>query len=86
LDYRYTLIGELSLRRRKCPSFDTDVFEVKLGNKFLMSSLFAASEIALATMGAGAANAGQLSLTAAAATVAGFLMPLAKGAHARGYA
>lgn len=60
------------------PFFDTEMFEVKLGDKFLMSSPFAASEIALASMGAGAANAGQLSLTAAAATVAGFLLPLPK--------
>lgn len=62
LDHCYTPIGELSLRRRKYPSFDADVFEVKLGDEFLMSSLFTASEIALANMGVGAANAGQLTV------------------------
>jgi spermidine synthase len=51
LDYRQTPIGALSLRRRRDPKLDVDVFEIKLGEEFLMSSLFTASEIALARLG-----------------------------------
>ena len=51
LDYRPTPIGALSLRRRRELSLDVDVFEIKLGEEFLMSSLFTASEIALAELG-----------------------------------
>ena len=51
LDYRDTPIGGLSLRRRRELSLGVDVFEIKLGDEFLMSSLFTASEIALARLG-----------------------------------
>jgi spermidine synthase len=51
LDYRATPIGALSLRRRREPSLGVDVFEIKLGDEHLMSSLFTASEIALARLG-----------------------------------
>jgi spermidine synthase len=51
LDYRETPIGALSLRRRREPKLGLDVFEIKLGDEFLMSSLFTASEIALAQLG-----------------------------------
>jgi spermidine synthase len=51
LDYRATPIGALSLRRRRDPALDIDVYEIKLGEEFLMSSLFTASEVALATLG-----------------------------------
>jgi spermidine synthase len=51
LDYRPTSIGALSLRRRRELSLDLDVFEIKLGEEFLMSSLFTASEVALARLG-----------------------------------
>lgn len=51
LDYRATPIGELSLRRRRELSLGVDVIEIKLGDEFLMSSLFTASEIALAELG-----------------------------------
>ncbi|HUG63076.1 MAG TPA: spermidine synthase [Methylomirabilota bacterium] len=51
LDYRHTPIGMLSLRRRVSPATGEDVYEIKLGDEFLMSSLFTASEIALATLG-----------------------------------
>lgn len=51
LDYRPTPIGALSLRRRRDPALDVDVYEIKLGEEFLMSSLFTASEIALARLG-----------------------------------
>ncbi len=51
LDYRQTPIGPLSLRRRRELSTGDDVFEIKLGEEFLMSSQFTASEIALARLG-----------------------------------
>jgi spermidine synthase len=51
LDYRPTPIGALSLRRRRELSLGVDVIEIKLGDEFLMSSLFTASEIALARLG-----------------------------------
>lgn len=50
LDFQPTPIGELSLRRRREPSLGVDVFEIKLGDEFLMSSLFTASEVALARL------------------------------------
>ena len=46
LDYRETPIGTLSLRRRHEPLVGQDVFEVKLNDDFLMSSLFTRSEMA----------------------------------------
>jgi spermidine synthase len=51
LDYRPTPIGALSLRRRRELSLGVDVFEIKLGDEYLMSSLFTASEVALAQLG-----------------------------------
>ncbi len=47
-----TPIGDVSLRRRRIPSMgDLDIYEVKLGDDFLMSSLFTAVEVALADLG-----------------------------------
>jgi len=51
LDYRPTPIGALSLRRRRELSLGIDVYEIKLGDDYLMSSLFTASEVALARLG-----------------------------------
>jgi len=52
LDYQSTLIGDISLRRRRDPQLgDQLIFEVKLGDEFLMSSLVTAGEIALADCG-----------------------------------
>jgi spermidine synthase len=49
LDYQKTSLGALSLRRRREPMVaNRDVFEVKLDDDFLMSSLFTVGEIALA--------------------------------------
>jgi spermidine synthase len=54
LDFRDTPLGELVLRRRSEPRLDhTIVYEVKLGEEFLMSSLFTAGETALAELGLG---------------------------------
>ncbi len=58
LDYRPTPIGALSLRRRRELSLGLDVFEIKLGDEYLMSSLFTASEIALARLAYGRAKKG----------------------------
>ena len=51
LDYRPTPMGVLTLRRRRKPGTETDVYEIKLGDEFLMSSAFTAAEIALADIG-----------------------------------
>lgn len=51
LDFRPTPIGVLSLRRRRQPSTGIDIFEIKLGDEFLMSSLFTRAEIELARLG-----------------------------------
>ena len=51
LDYRPTPMGALSLRRRRSPSSGIDVYEIKLGDEYLMSSQFTAAEIDLARLG-----------------------------------
>jgi spermidine synthase len=54
LDYQKTPLGELILRRRRMLSLGgIEIYEVKLGNEFLMSSLFHAVEEALARLGLG---------------------------------
>jgi spermidine synthase len=57
LDYCPTPIGTLSLRRRRDAKLGVDVFEIKLGDEFLMTSLFTASEVALARLGLEACEA-----------------------------
>lgn len=52
LGYAQTPLGELTLRRRPEPRLvNVDVYEVKLGDEYLMSSLFTQSERDLATLG-----------------------------------
>lgn len=51
LDYQPTPIGALSLRRRREPGGVAEIYEIKLGDEFLMSSRFTAAEIALARLG-----------------------------------
>jgi spermidine synthase len=51
IDRRETPLGEISLRRRLEPTLQVDVYEVKLGDEFLMSSLFTVAEIQLAKLG-----------------------------------
>ena len=60
LDSRDTPIGLLSLRRRRELKLDAEVYEIKLGEEFLMSSLFTASEVALAELGVAAAEGAAL--------------------------
>jgi len=62
LDYRPTPIGALSLRRRRDLKLDVDIFEIKLGDEYLMSSLFTASEIALARLGLAALDGSDLEI------------------------
>lgn len=50
LDRQPTPIGEISLRRRLEPVLRVEIYEAKLDDEFLMSSLFTASEIALASL------------------------------------
>ena len=55
LDWRPTPMGELVLRRRRMPApardaEAEDIFEVKLGDDFLMSSLFTAAEEEMARL------------------------------------
>ena len=59
LDFRQTPLGDLTLRRRRVLSLGgVDVFEVKLGDAYLMSSLFHEVEVALANLGLAALDAG----------------------------
>jgi spermidine synthase len=59
LDYRPTPMGVLTLRRRRQPGTEIDVYEIKLGDEFLMSSAFTAAEIALADLGLAALPSGE---------------------------
>ncbi len=52
IDSQASDLGEISLRRRRIPALgDRDIYEVKLGDEFLMSSMFVDAEEALATLG-----------------------------------
>ena len=52
LDFQSTPLGDISLRRRAEPRLGGEiVYEVKLGDEFLMSSLFPEAEIQLARLG-----------------------------------
>jgi len=54
LDSQDTRLGELSLRRRHIRSLnDIEVYEIKLDQAYLMSSLFHEAEVALADIGLG---------------------------------
>ena len=51
LDYQNTPLGEISLRRRVEPRLNGEIlYEVKLGDEFLMSSLFTEAEIQLSKL------------------------------------
>ena len=60
LDWCPTPIGVLSLRRRKALDSRIDVYEIKLGEEFLMSSLFTVAEVELARLGLAAASGVEL--------------------------
>lgn len=52
--------GMLTLRRRREPTRDVDVYEVKLDDEYLMSSLFTVAEVELARLGLEAADGTEL--------------------------
>ncbi len=51
IDFRQTRIGEISLRRRTQLQLGIEIYEVKLGDEFLMSSMFVEGEIQLSNLG-----------------------------------
>jgi spermidine synthase len=51
LDWQETPMGDLFLRRRVEPTLGVDVYEVKLGDEYLMSSLFTEAEEQLSHLG-----------------------------------
>jgi spermidine synthase len=53
LDSRATRMGEISLRRRWDPQVDKELYEIKLGEEFLMSSLFTVAEVQMAYLALG---------------------------------
>lgn len=56
IDWQSTPLGDLMLRRRREPTTGREIYEVKLGEEFLMSSLFTAAETELAHLGLAAAR------------------------------
>jgi spermidine synthase len=61
LDYQETELGALVLRRRRMQSLQgAEIFEIKLGDSFLMCSLFTKVEVALAKLGLAELEAGGL--------------------------
>lgn len=62
LDWQETRMGELILRRRADPATGEMIYEVKLADEYLMSSLFTVAEEALATLGLAAATGDRLSV------------------------
>ncbi|MEP0072155.1 MAG: spermidine synthase [Marinomonas sp.] len=63
LDCQNSPLGEISLRRRRIPAFgERDIYEVKLGEEFLMSSMFVDAEEALSTLGLAQVQGNNLSV------------------------
>lgn len=63
IDSQASPLGEISLRKRRIPVFgDRDIYEVKLGEEFLMSSMFVEAEEALSTLGLAAVEGDKLSV------------------------
>ncbi len=63
IDSQASPLGEISLRKRRIPVFgDRDIYEVKLGDEFLMSSMFVDAEEALSTLGLAASKGEKLSV------------------------
>ncbi|MCZ2722002.1 spermidine synthase [Marinomonas sp. 15G1-11] len=63
IDSQASSLGEISLRRRRIPALgDRDIYEVKLGDEFLMSSMFVDAEEALSDLGLAAVHGDQLSV------------------------
>jgi spermidine synthase len=62
LDWQETPIGELTLRRRTEPAVGQEIYEVKLGDEYLMSSLFTVAEEELSNLGLAAVAGDDLSV------------------------
>ncbi|MFK0402854.1 spermidine synthase [Microbacterium sp. NPDC090225] len=62
LDWQPTRMGDLVLRRREDPVTGEMIYEVKLKDEYLMSSLFTVAEEELATLGLAAADGDELSV------------------------
>ena len=63
LDFQKTPLDEISLRRRSEPRLDGKIlYEVKLGDDFLMSSLFTETEIQLSRLGFAALDGSELDI------------------------
>jgi spermidine synthase len=63
IDSQASAIGQISLRRRRIPAVgERDIYEVKLGDEFLMSSMFVEAEEALSTLGLAAVKGDNLSV------------------------
>jgi spermidine synthase len=62
LDFQPTPMGDLTLRRRRDDALGVEIFEVKLGEEYLMSSLFTVAEEALADLGLAAVDGGELTV------------------------
>ena len=60
LGWAETPIGEISLRQRREPTTGTQVYEVKLGDEYLMSSMFTVAEEELARLGLAAVSGDRL--------------------------
>lgn len=61
IDSQTSPLGEISLRKRRMPALgDRDIYEVKLGDEFLMSSMFVEAEEALSTLGLAAVKGANL--------------------------
>ena len=62
LDWQPTRMGDLTLRLRTEPTTGELIYEVKLGDEYLMSSLFTVAEEELATLGLAAAVGSDLAV------------------------
>lgn len=63
IDTQPSALGDITLRRRRIPALgDRDIYEVKLGEEFLMSSMFVDAEVALADLGIAAVDGDNLSV------------------------
>ena len=88
IDHQPTPIGDISLRRRLEPTLQVDVYEVKLGDEFLMSSLFTATEEAVARLGLAAVSGDHLDVLGSRRELKYLAAGLAKphNAHPDGFA
>jgi hypothetical protein len=61
IDSQPSPLGEISLRKRVIPALGPDpIYEVRLGDEFLMSSMFVDAEVALSTLGLAATKGEKL--------------------------